>query len=41
MKIQKNIKRQRVIKHKLRTLIAGLQLKFNKAKTNNAPEPNK
>ena len=40
MKIQKNIKWRTVIKHKLRTLIASLQLKLNKAEKN-VSEPNK
>ena len=38
----KSIKRRRVIKHKLRTIIANMQLKLNKAKKKkNAPDPNK
>ena len=40
----KSIKRRRVIKHKLRTIIASLQLKLNKVKKKpqkNAPDPNK
>ena len=33
----KSIKRRRVIKHKLRTLIANLQLELNKVKKNKTP----
>jgi hypothetical protein len=42
MKIRKALKKRRVIKHKLRTLIARLQLELNKVKQKqNAYGPNK